>query len=117
MIDCLFGALAQAVPEKVTADSMGGSTLPTDRRVGRRQALRVLRDLHGHLGCRSIARRTGGRPHMGANQSNVPVEMIESGYPLRIVSMGSSRTRAAPASIAAAYRSCASSRCWRTMRC
>ena len=29
MIDCLFGALAQAVPDKVTADNMGGSTLPT----------------------------------------------------------------------------------------
>ena len=29
-----------------------------------------------------------GVPHMGANQSNVPVEMIESGYPLRIVRYG-----------------------------
>ena len=29
MIDCLFGALAQAVPDRVAADSSGGSTVPT----------------------------------------------------------------------------------------
>lgn len=28
-IDCLFGALAEVVPERVTADSTGGSTLLT----------------------------------------------------------------------------------------
>ncbi|MCE3250550.1 MAG: hyuB, partial [Geminicoccaceae bacterium] len=29
MIDCMFGALAQALPDRVTADGSGGSTLPT----------------------------------------------------------------------------------------
>jgi N-methylhydantoinase B len=29
MIDCLFGALSQTVPDRVTADGSGGSTLPT----------------------------------------------------------------------------------------
>ena len=29
MIDCLFGALSSAVPDNVTADTTGGSTLPT----------------------------------------------------------------------------------------
>ena len=29
MVDCIFGALAQAVPDKVAADGAGGSTLPS----------------------------------------------------------------------------------------
>ena len=29
IIDCLFGALARALPDRVTADTAGGSTLPT----------------------------------------------------------------------------------------
>jgi N-methylhydantoinase B len=29
MMDCLMGALAQALPDRVPADGSGGSTLPT----------------------------------------------------------------------------------------
>jgi N-methylhydantoinase B len=41
---------------------------------------------------------------MGANQSNVPIEMIEAEYPIRIERYGWCRTPAAPVATAAGYR-------------
>jgi len=84
MIDCLIGALAPAVPDRVTADTSGGSTLPT---------ISSFRDGKASIFCETFMGTWGGTsahdgqsavPHMGANQSNVPVEMIESDYPIRI---------------------------------
>jgi len=88
MIDCLFGALAQAVPEKVTADSMGGSTLPTIAGWVNGKPYVFCETFMGTWGAAHSHDGQEGVPHMGANQSNVPVEMIESGYPLRIVQYG-----------------------------
>ena len=88
MIDCLFGALAQAVPDRVTADGSGGSTLPT---IAGYQAGRPFVFCETFMGTWGAARNHDGQegvPHMGANQSNVPVEMIESDYPIRIERYG-----------------------------
>jgi N-methylhydantoinase B len=60
-IDCMFGALAQALPERVAADNSGASV--------------------DHDGEEGVA-------HIGANQSNVPVEMIEAEYPIRVEHYG-----------------------------
>jgi N-methylhydantoinase B len=88
VIDCMFGALAQAVPNRVTADGSGGSTLPT---------IAGYRDGIPFVFCETFMGTWGGTqdhdgqmgvPHMGANQSNVPVEMIETEYPLRIDEYG-----------------------------
>ena len=88
MIDCLFGALAQATPERVTADGSGGSTLPT---------ISGYRDGTPFVFCETFMGTWGGAathdgqegvPHMGANQSNVPIEMIEAEYPLRVEQYG-----------------------------
>jgi hypothetical protein len=85
MIDCLIGALA------------GGAAGPGDRRRQRRLDAADLRQLARRQGRSSSARPSWapgaaasthdgqeGVPHLGANQSNVPIEMIESNYPMRI---------------------------------
>jgi N-methylhydantoinase B len=88
MIDCLFGALAQAVPDKVTADNMGGSTLPTVGGWHDGKPFVFCETFMGTWGAAATHDGQEGVPHMGANQSNVPVEMIEAGYPLRVVRYG-----------------------------
>jgi N-methylhydantoinase B len=88
MIDCQFGALAQAVPHKVTADNMGGSTLPTIAGWVDGKPYVFCETFMGTWGAAQAHDGQEGVPHMGANQSNVPVEMIETGYPLRIVRYG-----------------------------
>jgi N-methylhydantoinase B len=88
MIDCLFGALSQAVPDKVTADSMGGSTLPTIAGWHDGKPYVFCETFMGTWGAAVNHDGQEGVPHMGANQSNVSVEMIEAGYPLRLVQYG-----------------------------
>lgn len=84
MIDCLFGALAQAVPERVTADGSGGSTLPSFGGYQDGKAFVFAETFMGTWGAAIDHDGQEGVPHMGANQSNVPIEMIEANYPLRI---------------------------------
>jgi N-methylhydantoinase B len=87
-IDCLFGALAQVVPDRVTADTAGGSTLIT--LAGRHDGKPFIyaETLMGVWGGTSAHDGQDGVPHMGANQSNTPVELIESEYPLRVEQYG-----------------------------
>ena len=88
MIDCLFGALAQAVPERVTADGSGGSTLPTiSGSIGGKPYI-FCETAMGTWGASAGGDGQEGVPHIGANQSNVPVEMIEAAYPIRIERYG-----------------------------
>jgi N-methylhydantoinase B len=88
MIDCLFGALAQAVPDRVTADGSGGSTLPTISGVQGGRPFIFCETAMGTWGASAGADGQEGVPHIGANQSNVPVEMIEAAYPIRIERYG-----------------------------
>ncbi len=88
MIDCLFGALAQAVPERVTADGSGGSTLPTISGNHAGKPYIFCETAMGTWGASAAADGQEGVPHIGANQSNVPVEMIEAAYPIRIERYG-----------------------------
>lgn len=88
MMDCIFGALAQAVPDRVCADGSGGSTIPS---IGGREDGRpyvFVETLMGAWGAAAGHDGQSGVAHMGANQSNVPVEMIEANYPLRIERYG-----------------------------
>lgn len=87
-IDCLFGALAQAVPDKVAADSSGGSTLPTISMYVDGKARIFCETLMGTSGGTAISDGQEGVAHIGANQSNVPVEMIEQTYPIRVEEYG-----------------------------
>jgi len=88
MIDCLFGALAQAVPDRVTADGSGGSTLPTISGAEGGKPFIFCETAMGTWGASAGADGQEGVPHIGANQSNVPVEMIEAAYPIRIERYG-----------------------------
>jgi N-methylhydantoinase B len=84
IIDCMFGALAQALPDRVAADSSGGSTLPTIAGYQDGKAFVFCETFMGTWGATSEHDGQEGVPHMGANQSNVSIEMIESDYPIRI---------------------------------
>ncbi len=88
MIDCLIGALSSAAPDRVTADTSGGSTLPTIAGYQNGKAFVFCETFMGTWGGTSGHDGQNGVPHMGANQSNVPVEMIESDYPIRIERYG-----------------------------
>jgi len=88
MIDCLMGALAQAVPERVPADGSGGSTLPSIGGLHNGRAFVNVETLMGTWGAAPTHDGQEGVAHLGANQSNVPIEMIEAEYPIRIEQYG-----------------------------
>lgn len=87
-IDCLFGALAQAVPDRVTADTAGGSTLITIAGRANGKPFIYAETLMGVWGGTSAHDGQDAVPHMGANQSNTPIELIEQEYPLRVERYG-----------------------------
>lgn len=84
MIDCLMGALAQAVPDRVVADGSGGSTLPSIGGTHEGRPFVFVETIMGTWGAAVTHDGQEGVAHMGANQSNVPIEMIEAEYPLRV---------------------------------
>ena len=86
--DCLFGALAQATPGAVTADGAGGSTLPTIAGWRNGESFVFSECVMGTWGASSSFDGQSGVPHMCSNQSNVPIEMIEAEYPIRIERYG-----------------------------
>ncbi len=88
IIDAMFGALAQPLPERVTADGMGGSTIPTFSGWRDGQAFVFAETAMGTWGASAHLDGQVGVPHMGANQANVPIEMIEASFPLRIREYG-----------------------------
>ncbi len=88
IVDCMFGALALAVPEKVAADGAGGSTLPSfGGRVDGKNFV-FSECIMGTWGATSGHDGQDGVPHMASNQANVPVEMIEADYPIHIERYG-----------------------------
>ena len=88
MIDCLMGALAQAVPDRVPADGSGGSTLPSIGGIHAGRPFVNVETLMGTWGAAPAHDGQEGVAHIGANQSNVPIEMIEAEYPIRIEQYG-----------------------------
>lgn len=88
MIDCLFGALAQALPYKIPAESCGGASIPAIGGYHNGKPFVYVETLLGNWGGSATNDGQEGVPHMGANQANVPVEFIERDYPLRVVEYG-----------------------------
>ena len=84
MVDCLFGALAKAVPDRVCADGSGGTMLPTISGWRDGRSIVFCECVMGCSGASSRHDGQEGMSHMGANVANVPVEMIEASQPLRI---------------------------------
>jgi N-methylhydantoinase B len=88
MLDCLLGALAQAIPDRVPAAGEGGASLPS---IGGYQAGRpfvYVETILGTWGGRPNRDGAEGVSNPGANQSNQPIELIESELPLEIVQYG-----------------------------
>jgi N-methylhydantoinase B len=88
MIDCMMGALAQAVPDRVAADGSGGATLPSIAGVHDGKPFIFVETQMGVSGGTSGHDGQEGVAHLGANQSNVPIEIIEAEYPLRVEHYG-----------------------------
>lgn len=88
IIDCIFGALAPVLPDRVTADGMGGSSVPAFGGWRDGKPFVFSETLMGTWGAALTHDGQEGVPHMGANQANVPVEMIEASFPLRILRYG-----------------------------
>lgn len=96
MLDCLMGALAAAVPDRVTADGSGGSSLPTFAGMVDGRQFVFCETLMGTSGACEAHDGQEGVAHIGANQANVPVELIEARYPLRIEEYGFVRDSGGP---------------------
>ena len=88
IVDCVFGALAQALPDRVAADGAGGSTLPSFGGWQGGKPFVFSECVMGTWGATSAHDGQEGVPHMASNQSNVPIEMIEADYPIRIEEYG-----------------------------
>jgi len=84
MIDCLMGALAQAVPDRVPADGNGGATLPSIGGMHGGKPFVFVETMMGTTGATQHHDGLEGVAHLGANQSNIPIEMIEAEHPLRV---------------------------------
>jgi N-methylhydantoinase B len=88
IVDCVFGALAKAVPDRVAADGTGGSTLPSFGGRNEGQNFVFSECIMGTWGATSAHDGQEGVPHMASNQANVPIETIEADYPIRIEKYG-----------------------------
>lgn len=88
VVDCLFGALAQALPDMVAADGTGGSTLPSFGGYHGGRAFVFSECVMGTWGATSRHDGQEGVPHMASNQSNVPIELIEADYPIHVERYG-----------------------------
>src|SRR5262249_46338592 len=88
IVDCMFGALAQCLPDRVAADGAGGSTLPSFGGFNNGARFVFSECVMGTWGATSLHDGQEGVPHIASNQSNVPIEMIEANYPIRIERYG-----------------------------
>ncbi|OAF08574.1 methylhydantoinase [Bradyrhizobium centrolobii] len=86
VVDCVFGALAEQVPDRVVAATNGANTSAvfagTDPRTG--QLYVYLETLGGGMGARATFDGKDGVQVNITNTSNLPVEAIELEYPLRV---------------------------------
>jgi N-methylhydantoinase B len=86
VIDVVFGALSQAIPEKVIAAANGANTTAVFSGVDPRtnKPYLYLETLGGGMGARALKDGKDGVQVGITNTSNLPVESIEQEYPLRV---------------------------------
>lgn len=86
VVDCVFGALAQVLPERVVAATNGANTSAVFTGIDPRNGhLYVyLETLGGGMGARATFDGKDGVQVNITNTSNLPVEAIEIEYPLRV---------------------------------
>lgn len=87
--DCIFGAFAQVVPERIRAASEGGTTRYTIATTNKNGKPEILSEaLLGAWGGHSDFDGIDGVANIAANMSNSPVEMIEASYPVLVEEYG-----------------------------
>ena len=109
-IDAILGALAKVVPERVPAAGEGGATNPSIGGLWRGEPFVFTEGVSGAWGGRPDRDGIDGLANLAANQSNQPIEMIESDNPIEVVHYGLVKDSGGPGK----YRGgMASSREWR----
>jgi len=86
VVDCVFGALANQIPDKVVAGTNGANTSAVFAGIDPRskQLYVYLETLGGGMGARATFDGKDGVQVNITNTSNLPVEAIELEYPLRV---------------------------------
>lgn len=85
VVDAVFGALAEAIPNRVGAASEGGaSSLRIGGRDNDRKPFVLFDSMTGTWGARPDADGIDGCGAFAANAANVPVEVVEGQFPIRI---------------------------------
>jgi N-methylhydantoinase B len=89
LIDALFGALAQAVPERVRAAGEGGTTSYSIGGTDRDGRFVLFREaIMGAWGAGAAREGIDGVANPAANISNAPIEMVENQAPIRVERYG-----------------------------
>ena len=84
-VDTLFGAMAKAAPGRVYAAGEGGGTNPSIGGMNNGEMFIVTEGIMGSWGGRPNMDGIDGAANLSANQSNQPVEMLESDSPVDIL--------------------------------
>ncbi len=85
IVDLIFGALSDAIPDRVTAASNGANTTASFSGTGPDGKFYVyLETIGGGAGARSYRDGTDGVQVHITNTSNLPIESLENEYPLMI---------------------------------
>ena len=87
-MDTVFGALAKAVPDRVPAAGEGGATNPSIGGQHNGEPFVFTETVLGSWGGRPDRDGVDGLANLAANQSNQPIEFIESDNPIEIVRYG-----------------------------
>jgi N-methylhydantoinase B len=89
LIDAAFGALAQAIPGKIPAAGEGGAS---SFRIGGTDAdgrpFIIWDSVTGTWGARPDRDGVDGCAHFAGNLANVPIELLEAEFPVRILRYG-----------------------------
>ncbi|QEW24117.1 Acetophenone carboxylase delta subunit (plasmid) [Marinibacterium anthonyi] len=88
MLDTLFGALGQILPDRVPAAGEGGVTFPVIAGRMNGEAFVCTETLAGSGGAFPWRDGEHGIPNPGGNGTNQPVEMIEAQFPVRMTRYG-----------------------------
>ncbi len=89
IMECVWGALSQVVPNKVPADGEGGNTIISIGGYDSNRKPFAFVDLFaGSRGGRPNGDGPLGTPHAGGNSANTPVEIAEVETPVRIEEYG-----------------------------
>ena len=88
VMDTVLGALSKAVPERVPAAGEGGATNPSIGGMWKGEPFVFTESMSGGWGGRPDRDGVDGLANLAANQTNQPVEFVESDNPIEIVQYG-----------------------------